>query len=110
MGADTSLFRVVLRFGVHQGMEDQFEATWQRIGASVAAQPAVRGQWLLRSAEEPGTYWIMSDWEDEPRFRAFELGAAHREHRKLLQPYRRDVSMTTMHVACHLATGTRVTA
>lgn len=100
---EAELFRVVLRLRVHEGMEDQFETTWRQVGASIAAQPAVRGQWLLRGADQPGTYWIMSDWTDEPRFRAFERSAEHVEHRKLLQPYRADVSMTTMHVACHLS-------
>jgi heme oxygenase (mycobilin-producing) len=103
MQADGRLFRVVLRFGVRQGMEEGFETTWRQVGAAIAAQPGVRSQWLLRSAEEPATYWIMSDWADERQFRAFERGAAHLEHRKSLQPYRADVSMTTMHIACHLA-------
>jgi|HubBroStandDraft_5_1064220.scaffolds.fasta_scaffold999092_1 heme-degrading monooxygenase HmoA len=102
MQADEPLFRVVLRFEVHEGMEQDFETTWQEIGASIAAASPIRNQWLLRGADEPRTYWIMSDWADEPTFRAFELGAPHVEHRKRLAPYRASVSMTTMRVACHL--------
>ncbi len=98
MPTDSQYFRVMLRFEVHDGMADGFETTWRQIGDTIAAESAVKHQWLLRGAEEPATYWIMSDWADEPAFRAFERGAAHLEHRKRLQPYRAGVSMTTMHV------------
>ena len=114
MGAGEQLFRVVLRFEVHEGMEHDFESPWREIGTSIAAASPIINQWLLRGAAEPNTYWIMSDWADEPTFRAFELGAAHVEHRKLLAPYRASVSMTTMQVACHLGgsatAGTETTA
>jgi heme-degrading monooxygenase HmoA len=103
MGEQERLFRVVLRFEVREGMEQDFESTWREIGESIAAQSPILNQWLLRGVDEPRTYWIMSDWADEPTFRAFELGAPHVEHRKRLAPYRASVSMTTMTVACHLS-------
>jgi heme-degrading monooxygenase HmoA len=105
MPADGQLFRVLLRLQINQGMERDFEQMWPRIGNAVTAHPANRGQWLLRGAGEPATYYIMSDWTGEPQFRAFEHSPAHAEHRKLLGRYRCAVSMTTMHVVYHLPAG-----
>ena len=102
MDTDGQLFRVMLRLQIHQGMEREFEATWLEIGSAVASHPAIRGQRLLRSAEEPATYYIVSDWADEPQFRDFEHSSAHLEHRKRLNPYRAGISMTTMQLVYHL--------
>lgn len=104
MHSEEQLFRVLLRLQINPGMERQFEATWLQIGDAIARQPAIRSQWLLRSAQEPSTYYIISDWTDEQQFRAFETSAEHLEHRKLLNPYRCGVSMTTMRAVYHLET------
>jgi heme-degrading monooxygenase HmoA len=64
---------------------------------------ANRGQWLSKSAEEDGIYFVVSDWDDEPRFREFEHSEGHLHHRQKLHPYRIDGSMTTMHVVCEMA-------
>jgi heme-degrading monooxygenase HmoA len=101
-GDGGQLFRVLLRLEIHPGMERQFEHTWREIGEMIAGHPAIRGQWLLRGAEEPATYYIISDWADERQFREFERSAAHLEHRKRLNPCRSGVAMTTMHVVHHL--------
>ena len=98
MGAGGQVFRVMLRLQVHPGMEADFERTWLRIGSAVADHPAGRGQWLLRGAQEPSTYYITSDWADEPQFREFEHSDVHLGHRQLLAPFRAGISMTTMHV------------
>ena len=46
---------------------------WQgRIGSVITGHPANRGQWLLRSTEDASTYYVISDWVDEPSFREFE--------------------------------------
>jgi heme oxygenase (mycobilin-producing) len=106
---EDQLFRVLLRLQINSGMERQFEATWREIGNAISRQPAIRSQWLLRgadekrSAEEPATYYIISDWTDEQQFRDFEASPEHVEYRKRLHPYRCGVSMTTMRGVCHLA-------
>ncbi|MDF3299884.1 antibiotic biosynthesis monooxygenase family protein [Streptomyces tropicalis] len=97
------VFRVMLRMEIRPGMEDDFEKVWREVGDSVTGHPANLGQWLSRSAEENGIYYIVSDWLDEPRFRAFETSDRHLEHRKKLHPYRSGGSMTTMHVVAALA-------
>ncbi len=95
-------FRVLLRMQINPGMCDDFERTWREVGDSVTAHPANLGQWLMRSAEEPDVYYIISDWVDEPRFREFEHSEAHVGHRTKLHPYRSGGSMTTMHVVCEM--------
>jgi heme-degrading monooxygenase HmoA len=95
--AGTGSFRILLRAEIRAGMEDEFERTWLSVGSVIIDHPANQGQWLLKSEEE-GVYYIMSDWTDEPSFRAFETSAEHVEHRKKLHPYRSGGSMTTMTV------------
>ena len=99
-GAGT--FRVLLTMEIRPGMAAEFEQTWLSIGEAVTSHPANLGQWLMRSAEEPQTYHIISDWADEPRFREFEHSAAHVTHRERLHPYRARGSMTTTHVVFRL--------
>jgi heme-degrading monooxygenase HmoA len=96
------VFRVMLRMVVKPGAEPDFERVWLEIGDGVTDHPANLGQWLSRSIDESGVYYIVSDWVDEPRFREFETSARHLEHRQKLHPFRSGGSMTTMHVVAHL--------
>jgi heme oxygenase (mycobilin-producing) len=95
-------FRVLLRFQIHPGMEGDFERTWLGIADIVTDHPANLEQWLMKSMEEPGIYWIISDWVDEAGFRQFEHSDAHVGHRTRLHPFRSSGSMTTMQVIHHL--------
>ncbi|MFF8844579.1 antibiotic biosynthesis monooxygenase family protein [Streptomyces sp. NPDC015127] len=102
-GADSAVFRVLLRMEIHTGSERDFEETWLEVGDAVTGHPGNLAQWLLRGAagEKEGrgsVYYIVSDWIDEPSFRAFESSAAHVRHRELLHPYRGAGSMTTMNM------------
>jgi heme-degrading monooxygenase HmoA len=96
-------FRVVLRMQIHPGVEQEFEQTWYQVGKTVTDHPANIGQWLARSEEEPGVYYITSDWIDEPRFREFEHSDEHLAHRAKLHPYRSGGSMGTMRVVYAMA-------
>lgn len=91
-------FRVMLRFEIKAGMERGFEEAWLSIGNVITDDPANLGQWLMKGADEDGVYYVMSDWVDEPRFRAFEHSDAHVEHRSRLHPYRTGGSMSTMNI------------
>lgn len=97
------VFRVMLRMQIKPGMEAEFERVWLEIGDSVTGHRASLGQWLSRSAEESGVYYIVSDWTDEARFREFEHSDGHLAHRQRLHPFRSGGSMTTMHVVAQLA-------
>jgi heme-degrading monooxygenase HmoA len=105
MGQCSAVFRVLLRMLILPGREQEFEKTWHDIGNAITEHPANLGQWLCRSAEEEGVYYIISDWVDEPRFRTFEHSEQHLEHRLKLHPFRSAGSMTTMHVVYDM-TGT----
>jgi heme-degrading monooxygenase HmoA len=95
-------FRVMLRIETHPGAGPDFERVWLEVGTSVTDHPANRGQWLQRSTEEDGVYYIISDWTDEPGFREFEHSDGHVAHRQKLHPYRSGGSMATMTVVHHL--------
>jgi heme-degrading monooxygenase HmoA len=95
-------FRVLLRMVAHPGHERDFERAWSQGSPVITGQPANLSQSLARCAEEPGVYWIVSDWVDEPSFRAYEQSAEHLAHRARLHPYRASGSMTTMDVLAEL--------
>ncbi len=96
------VFRVMLRMQIKPDLGHEFEKVWLEVGDSVTTHPANLGQWLSRSAEENGIYYIVSDWVNEPLFREFETSDRHLEHRQKLHPYRSGGSMTTMHVVAAL--------
>jgi heme-degrading monooxygenase HmoA len=97
------VFRVLLRMQVHQGMERDFEETMRTIGDAIRRHPANLDQWLTKSAEEEGVYYVISDWIDEAQFRTFERSDEHLEHRKKLHPFRSGISMRTGHILYHLS-------
>lgn len=96
-------FRVMLRMRIRPGMEKEFERTWYEIGGAVTENAANIGQWLTRSAEEDGIYFVVSDWTNEERFREFEHSERHLSHRQKLHPFRIDGDMTTMHIVYDMA-------
>ncbi|MEV4441754.1 antibiotic biosynthesis monooxygenase family protein [Streptomyces sp. NPDC049577] len=96
------IFRVMLRMEIKPGQEAAFEREWHAGTDAVTGHPANLGQWLSRSADEESTYYIVSDWTDEPRFRAFEQSPEHLEHRARLHPFRSAGSFHTMHVVAHI--------
>ncbi|MFE9383026.1 NAD(P)-binding domain-containing protein [Streptomyces sp. NPDC007025] len=83
----------MLRMEIHPGKEQEFEETWRQVATGIAREPANRGQKLLRSVEDQSVYHVLTDWTDEPSFRAFELSEAHVENRRRLQPFRRGGEM-----------------
>jgi heme oxygenase (mycobilin-producing) len=92
------VFRVLLRMQAAAGRESDFESAWLEVGALVASQPGNRGQWLMRGHDEPGVFYVMSDWVDEAHFRDFEHGDVNAGNRRRLQAVRTSVAMTTMRV------------
>ena len=97
----SGVFRVMLRMHIKDGMGAAFEQKWLEIGDSVTSHPANLGQWLCRS-DEPGVYFIISDWVDEAGFRRFEKSERHITHREKLHPYRQGGGMDTMTVVAVL--------
>jgi heme-degrading monooxygenase HmoA len=95
MNAD---FRVLLKVRVVPGLEAEFEREWLAGDEVVAGHPANRGHWLARSDQEENTYYVISDWSDEPSFREFERSDTHVEHRQRMFPYRVGGEMATMRI------------
>jgi heme-degrading monooxygenase HmoA len=95
-------FRVMLRMEIVPGKELDFEQAWYAGTDAVTGHPANVGQSLCRATGEESTYYIVSDWVDEPRFREFEDSPAHLEHRSTLHPFRRSGSFHTMELVTHL--------
>ncbi|GHD93806.1 antibiotic biosynthesis monooxygenase family protein [Streptomyces naganishii] len=89
-------FRVMLRLEIEPGREAEFEQAWLAGTDAVTGHPANLGQSLSR--EPDGTYVIVSDWVDEPRFRQFEDSPAHLEHRATLHPFRKGGSFHVMEI------------
>ncbi|WP_433261205.1 antibiotic biosynthesis monooxygenase family protein [Actinosynnema sp. CS-041913] len=102
-GVGGGVFRVMLRMEIKPGLEDEFVRVWRSIGDAITSHPASLGQWLSRSAEEPGVFYVVSDWVDEERFREFETSGRHVDHRTKLHPFRVAASMVTMRVVAHMA-------
>jgi heme oxygenase (mycobilin-producing) len=94
----TGVYRILLRMQVVPGKEEQFERAWRDGAGTIAREPANLAQWLARSEDEAGVYYIVSDWRDERSFRDYEVSERHRLHRQRLHPYRLAGSMTTMTV------------
>jgi heme-degrading monooxygenase HmoA len=92
------MYRVLLRMQVVPGQDERFERAWREGAGIIAEEPANVAQSLSRCDAEPGIYYIVSDWLDEPAFRAYEASERHRRHRARLHPYRSAGSMTTMTV------------
>lgn len=94
--------RVILRMEVHPEMAADFEKVWLSVGQSIAREPANRGQTLVRSTEEEGVYYVLTDWADERAFRAFEVSDRHTLHRQRLKPFRRGGDMAVTEVVHRL--------
>ncbi|MBB5631370.1 antibiotic biosynthesis monooxygenase family protein [Sphaerisporangium krabiense] len=101
---EDSVYRVMVKLRIHPGMERDFERTWREIAATISRQPANLGQSLAKSPDEDGVYYIVSDWENEERFREFEHSPEHAANRMRLDPFRdpAGTSMTPMLVASRL--------
>ncbi|MEV0980899.1 antibiotic biosynthesis monooxygenase family protein [Streptomyces sp. NPDC049915] len=89
---------VILRMEIFPEKSADFERTWREVGEAISREPDNLGQTLVRDTEQEGVYWVLTDWTDEPRFRAFELSPQHVEHRRRLAPYRRDGAMNVTEV------------
>lgn len=94
--------RVILRMEIFPDLVRDFEQTWSEIGELISREPANLGQTLVRDTEEEGVYWVLTDWEDEPQFRAFELSARHVVHRQRLKPYRKGGGMNVTEIVRHI--------
>jgi heme-degrading monooxygenase HmoA len=77
--------RVIVRHSAAPD-EKELEETYRRVSAELAGTPGLLGNELWRSATEPVTYTIMSEWRD---IAAFHAWAGDPERHRVTEPLRR---------------------
>lgn len=84
----TAGLRVLLRIDIAPGREAEFEELWRSHAEYIRALADNHGQQLLRLHGGSGSYTVLTDWTDEPSFRAFEQSAEQQAYLKRLWPLR----------------------
>ena len=72
--------RTVLAMRTKEGCEERFEAEWLQAAAKIGGLDGCLRQDLVRDADDPRRYLIISDWADRERLDAF----GRSEHRDRL--------------------------
>lgn len=72
--------RTVLAMRTREGCEDRFEAEWLSVAEEIRRLDGCLHQDLVRDADDPRSYLIISDWADRERLDAF----GRSEHRDRL--------------------------
>ncbi|MFJ8107279.1 antibiotic biosynthesis monooxygenase family protein [Streptomyces sp. NPDC096132] len=72
--------RVLLEIRIAPGREADFEELWREHAEHVRGLPDNHGQQLYRLAGSDGHYTVLTDWTDEPSFRAFERSDAQQAY------------------------------
>jgi quinol monooxygenase YgiN len=72
--------RTVLAMRTREGCEQQFEAAWLSAAETISTLDGCLHQDLVRDADDPRSYLIISDWADRERLDAF----GRSEHRDRL--------------------------
>jgi aromatase len=99
--------RVLLSIDIHPGQQDEFEQLWWEHAQLVAGDPANLGQSLSVRTDSPASYVVVTDWADEPSFRAFERSDAQQKYLKRLWPLRESGSMTLLRMIPAMAVSQR---
>jgi quinol monooxygenase YgiN len=95
-------FRMQIRMKVRTGRDGEFEDGWLALASAAQAHPANVDQWLARSSQEPGVYFVVSDWTDEEGYRDFLSSPGFRRTIVVLRPFLADDTMSASHVVHHL--------
>jgi heme-degrading monooxygenase HmoA len=79
--------RVMVIATVAPGKEAAFEAAYAQVTRQVKGTPGHIRDELLRAADEPGAYVLLSEWESVAAFKAWEDAPIHRETTTPMRPY-----------------------
>ncbi|MFC9427870.1 antibiotic biosynthesis monooxygenase family protein [Streptomyces sp. NPDC056987] len=88
--------RVLLEIRIAPGHEAEFEELWRGHADLVRRLPDNHGQQLYRLAGSDGCYTVLTDWTDEPSFRAFERSEAQQAYLGRLWPMREGGGMSLL--------------
>ncbi|MEH1014402.1 antibiotic biosynthesis monooxygenase [Micromonospora sp. CPCC 206060] len=90
--------RTVLAMRTREGCAEQFEAEWLSVAEEIRALDGCLHQDLVRDADDPHSYLIISDWADRERLDAF----GRSEHRdrllRMVRELRESAQRHTYHV------------
>lgn len=70
-GAGDATVRTVLAMRTKEGCEQKFESEWLSAAKEIGTLEGCLHQDLLRDADDPRSYLIVSDWADRERLDAF---------------------------------------
>lgn len=63
--------RTVLAMRTREGCEERFEAEWRSAAEEIRTLDGCLHQDLVRDADDPRSYLVISDWADRERLDAF---------------------------------------
>jgi len=99
--------RIMVFASVQEGKEAVFEAAYARVTAAVQGTPGHIRDELLREPARPGRYVLLSEWESEEAFRAWEDAPIHRELTTPMRPYWAGRVERTIYEVAHRLDGAR---
>ncbi len=79
--------RVMVFATVKDGDTEKFEQAYAEVRAKVAGTPGHVRDELLRQAGDENAYILLSEWESEEKFLAWEDAPIHRQLTTPMRPY-----------------------
>ena len=79
--------RVLVFAQIKPGEAEAFEAAYAAVTRRVKGTPGHVHDELLRSADDPDAYILLSEWESREAFLAWEDAPIHRQTTTPLRPY-----------------------
>jgi heme oxygenase (mycobilin-producing) len=79
--------RVIVTATIPLTAKADFETAYLRVTGLMRGTPGLLGDELLSDTDQPGHYLLLSEWEDEESFRAWESSGIHRQITVPMRPY-----------------------
>lgn len=79
--------RVMVTATIDRTSKEAFEAAYCRVTDLMRGTPGLLGDELLSDVDQPGRYVLLSEWEDEESFLAWESSGTHRQTTVPMRPY-----------------------
>ncbi|GAA3435175.1 hypothetical protein GCM10018954_047790 [Kutzneria kofuensis] len=90
--------RTVLAMRTKEGCEQRFEAEWLSAAAEIGTVDGCLRQDLIRDADDPRSYLIISDWADRERLDAFGRSELRDRLLRVVRELRESAQRHTYHV------------
>lgn len=94
----TTVVRTVLAMRTREGCESRFEAEWLAAAEQIGTLDGCLRQDLIRDAEDPRSYLIISDWADRDRLDAFGRSDQRDRLMRVIRELRESAQRNTYHV------------